>query len=71
MRIIWYASGLQKTQTHRARFSRFENMQQVFTLTSPETIINKHVMLVDDIVTTGSTLEAYGTELLKAEGLKR
>ena len=42
----------------------------LFALTNPETLINKRVILVDDIVTTGSTLEAYGTELLKAEGLK-
>jgi len=59
-----------ETQTHRSRFSRFENMQQVFTLTNPEVLRNKHVLLVDDIVTTGSTLEACGTELLKTEGLK-
>ena len=59
-----------ETQTHRSRFSRFENMQQVFALTSPETLVNKHLILVDDIVTTGSTLEACGTELLKVEGLK-
>jgi ComF family protein len=59
-----------ETQTHRSRFSRFENMQQVFTLVNPEALINKHVLLVDDVVTTGSTLEACGTELLKVEGLK-
>jgi ComF family protein len=59
-----------ETQTHRSRFSRFENMQQVFTLVKPEALINKHVLLVDDVVTTGSTLEACGTELLKIEGLK-
>lgn len=59
-----------ETQTHRSRFSRFENMQQVFALTNPETLVNKHVILVDDIVTTGSTLEACGAELLKVEGLK-
>jgi predicted amidophosphoribosyltransferase len=45
-------------------------MQQVFALTNPEALINKHVLLVDDIVTTGSTLEACGIELLKVEGLK-
>jgi len=59
-----------ETQTHRSRFSRFENMQEVFTLTNPESLRNKHVLLVDDVVTTGSTLEACGTALLKAEGLK-
>jgi ComF family protein len=59
-----------KTQTHRSRFARFENMQQVFTIKNPERLINKHILLVDDIVTTGSTLEACGTELLKVEGLK-
>ena len=59
-----------ETQTHRSRFSRFENMQDVFTLTNHETLRNKHVLLVDDVVTTGSTLEACGIELLKAEGLK-
>jgi predicted amidophosphoribosyltransferase len=32
--------------------------------------MNKHVLLVDDIVTTGSTLEACGIELLKIPGLK-
>lgn len=57
-------------QTHRSRFSRFENMQEVFTLISPETLRNKHILLVDDVVTTGSTLEACGVELLKAEGSK-
>ncbi len=59
-----------QTQTHRSRFSRFENMQEVFALANTDTLINKHVLLVDDVVTTGSTLEACGTELLKVEGLK-
>ncbi|MFI5160074.1 MAG: ComF family protein [Sphingobacteriales bacterium] len=59
-----------ETQTHRSRFSRFENMQEVFTVKNPEALKNQHVLLVDDVTTTGSTLEACGSQLLKIEGLK-
>jgi len=59
-----------ETQTHKSRFARFENMQEVFTIKDPERLANKHILLVDDIITTGSTLEACGAELLKIEGLK-
>jgi ComF family protein len=59
-----------ETQTHKSRFARFENMQEVFAVINPEKLVNKHVLLVDDVVTTGSTLEACGTQLLKIEGLK-
>jgi predicted amidophosphoribosyltransferase len=44
-------------------------MQQVFTLTNPEMPIDK-IILVDDIVTSGPTLEACGVDLLKIEGLQ-
>jgi ComF family protein len=54
-----------KTQTRKSRFARFENMQQVFAIKHPQQLQNKHILLVDDIVTTGSTLEACGAELLK------
>ena len=59
-----------KTQTHKSRFDRFENMQEVFALNDPRSLVNKHVLLVDDIITTGSTLEACGIALLKVPGLK-
>ena len=59
-----------KTQTQRSRFARFENMQEVFAIAYPEKLAGKHILLVDDIVTTGSTLEACGQELLKVPGLK-
>ena len=58
------------TQTHKSRFSRFENMQEVFAVIGPEKLANKHVLLVDDVVTTGSTLEACAVQLLKITGLK-
>lgn len=59
-----------KTQTQRSRFARFENMQHVFAVNQPRQLENKHILLVDDIVTTGSTLEACGAELLKIPGVK-
>jgi ComF family protein len=59
-----------QTQTHRSRFARFENMQEVFAVVDPEKLKGKHVLLVDDIVTTGSTLEACAIPLLKIPGLK-
>ncbi len=58
------------TQTRKSRFARFENMQHVFELCNPALLENKHILLVDDIVTTGSTLEACAHELLKVPGLK-
>lgn len=59
-----------ETQTHKSRFLRFENMQEVFKVTRSEELANKRVLLVDDIITTGSTLEACAIELLKIPGLK-
>jgi ComF family protein len=59
-----------ETQTHKSRFLRFENMQEVFKVLNPEKLMDKHVLLVDDVITTGSTLEACSLQLLKIEGLK-
>jgi ComF family protein len=59
-----------ETQTHKSRFARFENMQEVFTVKNPERLMNKHILLVDDVITTGSTLEACGVQLLKIPGLR-
>ena len=59
-----------ETQTHKSRFSRFENMQEVFYVENPDILIDRHVLLVDDVLTTGSTLEACGLQLLQIPGLK-
>lgn len=59
-----------KTQTHKSRFARFENMKEVFAVARPLELEGKHVLLVDDVITTGSTLEACGMELLKVPGLR-
>ena len=58
------------TQTKKGRIERWQNMEGKFILDKPELISNKNVLLVDDVITTGATLEACGAELLKAENVK-
>jgi ComF family protein len=47
-----------ETQTNKSRFSRWENVKDVFTVENKEQLQNKHVLIVDDIITTGATMEA-------------
>lgn len=59
-----------ETQTKKARIQRWQNMEGRFELVKPKAIEGKHILLVDDVVTTGATLEACGQELLKAESIQ-
>ena len=58
------------TQTKRNRYERWQNVEQVFGLVDPKSVENKHVLLIDDVVTTGATLEACAIHLLKQPGTK-
>lgn len=58
------------TQTRQSRFGRWKNVESVFGLKDPALIEGRHVLLVDDVVTTGATLEACANTLLKAKGVK-
>ena len=58
------------TQTKRSRYERWTNVEGIFKVTDSQTIIGKHVLLVDDVITTGSTIESCTNELLKIEGVK-
>lgn len=59
-----------ETQTKKGRIERWVNMEGKFSLLKPELIRGKHILLVDDVITTGATLESCGTELLKAENVR-
>ena len=58
------------TQTKRNKMQRWENVKDIFTVNHPEEFENKHILLVDDIITTGSTIEACAHALLLSNGIK-
>jgi ComF family protein len=59
-----------ETQTQQNRVSRWQNMQGVFAVTDPAALLNKHILLVDDVITTGATLEACSSSLLALDGVR-
>ncbi len=54
-----------ETQTRKDRGERWDNMSGKFSLIDPEQAIGQHLLLVDDVITTGATLEACGQTLLQ------
>lgn len=58
------------TQTHKSRAERIDNMKDVFELRNQKLADQKHVLLVDDVLTTGATLEACALAMLKSAEVK-
>lgn len=55
-----------ESQTKKMRYDRYENMTNIFNVSDEQELKGKNVLLIDDIVTTGATLEACGQALLDA-----
>lgn len=75
MDIVVDSENLVKTvatdsQTRKNRMERVENVNNVFTLLNPESLKNKHILLVDDVITTGATIEACALKLAEVPGIK-
>jgi len=58
------------TQTRKGRFERWENVSGIFSVKNGDSLKDKHLLLVDDVVTTGATLEACCIPLLDISGVK-
>jgi len=53
-----------ETQTKKARYNRWENVKEIFTLNHADEVKNSKVILVDDVITTGATIEACASLLI-------
>lgn len=58
------------TQTKRTKTQRWENVKHIFRVNDPDAFADKHLLLVDDVITTGSTIEACGVALQQCHQLK-
>lgn len=63
-------TGSSSTQTSKSRYERYENSTGMFRLKDPQQLCGKHVILVDDVITTGATLEACAGVLHQAGNVK-
>lgn len=65
-----YRKKATDTQTKKSRFKRWENVAEIFDLKDPAKLAGKHVLLVDDVITTGATLEACIQVLHAVPGIR-
>lgn len=71
----WLKKGLKRikygeSQTNKSRIERYENVMQSFVVGKASDLQGKHILLVDDVLTTGATLEACATKILEIPNTK-
>lgn len=71
LQIPWQAEALRRvehttSQTRKNRMQRWENVAEVFGVVNPAEVTGKHLLIVDDVLTTGATLEACAVVVLAA-----
>lgn len=59
-----------ETQTKKSRFNRWQNVKDVFAVANPEELTGKHVIVCDDVLTTGATTEAAIQKLKAVDGIR-
>ena len=57
-----------ESQTKKKRIQRWKNVDKTFRVLNPEVLEGHHVLLVDDVITTGASLEACGQAILNVAG---
>lgn len=59
-----------ETQTRKSRFNRWENVKEVFMVQNGGQVKGQHLLVCDDVLTTGATTEAAVQQLLTIEGVR-